>query len=167
MNNAKLILTGTIFILFTLLLNCVIVLSEKQFNYFAKALKMIVKPELCIIAEHHGNAVGYILTVPDINQALKRANGRLFPFGIFKMLLELRKITRVKLFMLGVLPEYRGKGLDVFFYVETLERGKKLGYSEADCSVMVETNTSIIQAANHLKAIRYKTYRHFSKPIED
>ncbi len=140
-------------------------ITEKQFLFNAASLRRIVKPELVIIAEHHGRPVGYVLSVPDVNQAIKRANGRLFPFGLVRMLRGLREINRIKLFMLGVLPEYRRKGLDVLFYVETLERAKKLGYLEADCSVMVETNNDIIAASEHFGADRHKTYRHFSKPI--
>jgi GNAT superfamily N-acetyltransferase len=140
-------------------------ITEKQFLFNANSLRMVVKPELAIIAEHHGKPVGYVLSVPDVNQAIKRANGRLFPFGLVRMLWGLRKINRIKVFMLGVLPEYRRKGLDILFYVETLERARKIGYLEGDCSVMVETNTSIITASEHFGAIRHKTYRHFSKPI--
>jgi GNAT superfamily N-acetyltransferase len=140
-------------------------ITEHQFSFFANALRMVVKPELVIIAEHHGKPVGFTLAVPDVNQAMKSANGRLFPFGLVRMLWGMRNINRVKLFMLGVLPEYRRKGLDIVFYVETLERGKKMGYLEADCSVIVETNTSMIRAAEHFGAKRHKTYRHYSKPI--
>ncbi len=140
-------------------------LSKKQFSYFANALKMIVKSELLIIAEHRGTAVGFILTVPDINAALRKADGRLLPFGLIKMILSLRKIKRAKLFMIGVLPEYRKKGLDVVFLAESLERGKKLGYQEVDASVVVETNTRIIRMAKHFGAKHYKTFRHYSKPV--
>lgn len=140
-------------------------LSKKQFSYFANALKMILKPELVIVAEHQGKAVGFIMTVPDINPALKKANGRLFPFGLIKMMLSMRNIKRVKLFMLGVLPEYRRKGLDAVFFAESLARGLKMGYQELDASVVVETNKRIKQAAKHFGARQNKTFRHYSKPL--
>jgi GNAT superfamily N-acetyltransferase len=140
-------------------------LTFRQFARFAEECKPIFKPELLIIAEHYGEIVGFALSIPDVNQALKSVNGRLFPFGIFKMLLSLRKINRTRFFLLGVLPEYRRKGLDIVFYVETLERNRKIGYLEADCSVIVETNKSMIEAIEHFGARRYKTFRHFSKPI--
>lgn len=140
-------------------------ITEKQFLFNANSLRRIVKPELLIIAEHNGKPVGFVLSVPDVNQAIKRANGRLFPFGLIRMLWGMRKINRIKVFMLGVLPEYRRKGLDLVFYLETLERARKIGYLEGDCSVMVETNTDILTASEHFGAIRHKTYRHFSKPI--
>ncbi|MFC1608068.1 hypothetical protein ACFL47_08865 [Candidatus Latescibacterota bacterium] len=140
-------------------------LSKRQFMFFANSLKMIVKPELIMIAEHEGKPIGYMLSVPDINQVLKKVNGRLFPFGIFHLIFGMKKVQRIKAFMLGVLPEYRHKGLDVFFFVETVERGKRMGYMEADCSVVVENNTAMINGLDHFGATRYKTYRHFSRPI--
>ena len=67
--------------------------------------------------------------------------------------------------MLGVLPEYRRKGLDVVFFAESLEKGKRLGYQELDVSVVVETNTHIVRMAKHFGAQQYKTFRHYSKPV--
>ena len=68
--------------------------------------------------------------------------------------------------MLGVLPEYRHKGIDVFLFLETVERGKKLGYVESDCSVVVENNEPMIKALDNFGARRNSTYRHFTRPIE-
>lgn len=140
-------------------------LTDKHFEFFAKELKPVVNPELVIMAEHNGELVAHMLTVPDLNQAIKRANGRLFPFGLLKILWGLKKITRVKIFTMGILKEYRGKGLESFFFLETLERVKKLGYREADMSVIVETNTPLIDILDKVGAERYKTLRHYSMPI--
>jgi GNAT superfamily N-acetyltransferase len=128
-------------------------------------MKSIVKPELVIIAEHEGEVAGFILSIPDVNQALKRANGRLFPFGLIKLMLGMRKIDKIKTFMMGVLPKYRKKGLETVFILETFERAVKMGYKEADCSLIVENNHIMINTLAHIGAQKYKTYRHFSKPI--
>ena len=109
--------------------------------------------------------MGLALAIPDVNPALKRANGRLFPFGLLKILLGLRKIRRIKVFMMGVLPEYRLKGIEVVFYLSLMENAAKLGYTEADCSLILEDNIEMINGLNHLGAERYKTYRFYAKPI--
>lgn len=139
-------------------------LSERQFQYFADAVKPILKTEGVFIAEHHGRVVGYILGVPDANQAIKKANGRLFPFGIFKMLYGFRKINRCILLMMGVLPEYHRGGLDIYFYLELLEIFKKSSYQEL-YTLIVESNTNVIKIATFWGAEKYKTLRHFSKPV--
>ena len=142
-------------------------LSDNHFDVFAKELKPVVKPELIIMAEQGDELVAHILSVPDLNQAIKRANGRLFPFGFLKILWGMRKITRAKISTMGILPEYRGKGLESFFFLETLERMKKMGYKEVDMSVVVETNTPLIDILEKFGVERYKTLRHYTIPISN
>jgi len=140
-------------------------LTEKQIEFFAKELKTIMKPELVIMAEKNEELVGFLLALPDANLALKRANGRLFPFGLIKILLGMKKIYRIKIFMMGVLQEFRRKGFDAVFYVEILDRAKKMGYKEADCSLIEENNKITINMLNRLGAEQYKTYRFYSKTV--
>ena len=140
-------------------------LTERQWNYFAGEVKSALKPELVLFAEKDSQLIGYMLSVPDVNQAIKHANGRLFPLGLLKMLWAFRKINRIKIFMLGVLPEYRNQGIESFFLLETYERGKKMGYLEADMSVIVEINTNVLRMLDRAGAQRYKTFRHFTKTL--
>ena len=139
--------------------------TDAQIEAFGKDLKMIAKEELIIFAFYGDKPAGFILSVPDANLAIKKANGRLFPFGIFKILLGMRKVHRIKTFLMGVIPEYRRRGLDVYFYVETINRAIKMGYTEADMSLIVEDNPDMINALEHLGAKRYKTYRFYSKAL--
>lgn len=140
-------------------------LTAEQWTRVADELRPVVKPELVVVAERRGEAVGFILTVPDINQAIQSANGKLFPFGLIRMLLALRKVDRLRTLMMGVLPEYRMKGLPAVLILETVERGVRMGYQTSDCSLVVETNSALINVLDRFGAERYKTYRHFSKPI--
>ncbi|MBD3267302.1 GNAT family N-acetyltransferase [bacterium] len=139
--------------------------KREHFFYIASSLKPVVKPEFIIMAEHKEKLVGFILAVPDITPAIKAANGRIFPFGFIKMLWAMRTLTRIKVFMMGVLPEYRNRGLDAVFLLYLIERGKKMGFKEADCSLLAETNTQIIKIVTHLGAQKYKTFRHYSLSI--
>lgn len=140
-------------------------LTDKQWDKFALELKSIVKPEFVIIAEYEGDIAGFILSIPDANPALQKANGRLFPLGIFRILLGMRKVDRLKTIIMGVRPKYRMKGLDAYFYVETFERAKNMGYTMADMSLIVENNLSMRNALDHMGAHIYKTYRFYSKKI--
>jgi len=140
-------------------------LTETQFNFFAKEMKPVAKSELIIFSEKGDRLIGYVLSVPDINQAIKYANGRLFPFGLIKMLWGFRKIDRIKIFMMGVLPKFRGQMIESFFITETYEQAKKMGYLEADISVIAETNTNMLRMLDKAGAQRYKTFRHYCKAI--
>ena len=141
-------------------------LTDKQYEHFVSELKLVIKPELTYFAEVDGKTVGFSLTVVDANPAIKRANGRLFPFGLIKILLGLKKIKRLRTLAMGVLPEYRHRGLDIAFYLETIDVGKRLGFEESECSVIVETNERMIRALEDLGAKKYKTYRIYEKSIQ-
>jgi GNAT superfamily N-acetyltransferase len=140
-------------------------LTAKQFDKFAQELKMVMKPELVMVAEYNDEIAGVIVSIPDVNIALQKANGRLFPFGLFRILLNMRKIKRIKTIIMGVMPEYRMRGLDVYFYVESFERARKMGYDEADLSLVVENNDSMRNALTHMGAEIYKTYRMYKMSI--
>jgi hypothetical protein len=140
-------------------------LTEKQWDKYAMELKLIIKTELVLMAEYNGDIAGFIISFPDANAALQKANGKLFPFGLVKILLGMRKIDRLKTMGMGVMHKYRMRGLDAYFYVETFERAKKMGYAMTDMSLIVENNHSMRNALDHMGAKIYKTYRFYSKKI--
>jgi GNAT superfamily N-acetyltransferase len=140
-------------------------LTDKQTEMFYKELKMIAVPELTIFAEKAGKTVGFIISIPDINPALRTLNGRLYPWRLLKFLGKAKKTKKIRTLIMGVLPEYRGQKIDDVFYLKTIEEGIRLGYTEADCSLIVETNRKMIGALQPLFAERYKTYRIYERPI--
>jgi len=139
--------------------------TETQFKYLFAEMKRVAVPELTYFAEAGGRTIGFSLTIKDANQALKRARGRLFPFGLLKILWGLKKVSRLRTIVMGVLKEYRNRGIDTVFYLNTIENGRKMGYTESECSMVVETNTKMLKALEAIGARRYKTYRLYEKPI--
>ncbi len=140
-------------------------LTEGQIEDLKDELKYVVEPKLTYLAFLDGECIGFSLSVKDANPALKKANGRLFPFGLVRMLLELRKVSRLRTIAMGVLKEHRNKGLDILFYLNTIEEGIAMGYRESECSIIVETNDRMINALEDLQAERYKTYRFYQKEL--
>src|SRR5690606_9826700 len=68
-------------------------MTSAEFDYMAKDLKLVLDPDFCLVAEQNGKLVGFSLSIPDINQVLiKIKRGRLFPFGLLKLLFLKRKI---------------------------------------------------------------------------
>ena len=140
-------------------------LSDAQIDGFGQDLKTIANEELIMMAFYNERPAGFILSVPDLSPAIQKANGHLFPFGLFKILWNKRKVKQIKTMLMGVVPEFRKRGLDVYFYVETFERSRRMGYTSADLSLIVEDNIDMINALNHMGAEIYKTYRFYKKPI--
>jgi GNAT superfamily N-acetyltransferase len=141
-------------------------MTDAEFDYMAKDLKRIVNPELCQIAEVEGKAVGFTLAVPNINQVLAKLNGRLFPFGLIKLLWHSRKIYQARIITMGVMKEYRRRGIDLLFYAKLFEDGRRLGYCEGEMSWILEDNELMIRALGDMGARHCKTYRIFDCALE-
>src|SRR5512134_1737247 len=82
-------------------------LTEEEFDRIVGEFKLIYDRDLSFIAEYDGEPAGLSLVLPDMNQALKKAGGRLFPLGMLKILWHRRKINAWRLPVMGVLEKHR------------------------------------------------------------
>jgi GNAT superfamily N-acetyltransferase len=91
--------------------------TDAEAEAMAKDLKQVIQPKGVLFAEDkNGKAIGFALALPDINQLLKGLNGRLLPFGWLKLLLGIPRLKSYRMFALGVIPEYHGRGIDSLIY---------------------------------------------------
>ena len=142
--------------------------TDEEFDHVAKDMKQIVDPELCLIAEVGGQPVGFSLTLPDVNQALKHLpSGRLFPFGVFKFLWHKRKVNRARVITLGFKPAYQHAGLGAAFYLKTFLNSKARGYVEGEGSWILEDNWDMRHAMEKMGCSVYKTYRVYERPLQE
>ena len=140
-------------------------LTEQELDHMVKDLKPVVVPELTYLAYWNGEVIGFSLSVKDANPALAKANGRLFPFGLIRLLTEMNRVHKLRTIAMGVMKPYRHKGIDIIFYLNTIEHGRRMGYKESECSIIVETNDRMINALEDLQAEKYKTFRFYEKEI--
>jgi GNAT superfamily N-acetyltransferase len=140
-------------------------ITEAELLFAAQSLRQIIQPDLCFFAEADGQPVGVSLSVPDVNQVLKKLNGRLFPFGLFRYLYYRNRITDLRVMLLGVIKPYRKRGLEAVFYRKTIQSGRRLGFRGAELSWISEDNAVLIQELQRLGAKQYKTYRVYDKPL--
>ena len=137
-------------------------MTDEEFDHMGDGLKKIVDPNLVFIAEVDGKPAGFSLAVPNINQVLRKINGKLFPFGLFKLLWHTKiknKINGLRIITMGVVPEFQKRGIDTLFYVETYNVGVKRGYSWAEMSWVLEDNVKMNRVLDLLGAKLYKKYR--------
>jgi GNAT superfamily N-acetyltransferase len=140
-------------------------MTREEFDHAAKDMKQIVDPATFLIAEREGKAVGFIGALPDVNQALVGLDGRLFPFGLFRLLFRLRRVTHARIMLLGLLPEARGKGVDAAFFVATIEAGIAAGYTEGgEASWILEDNHRMRADLEAVGATMTKRYRLYETP---
>ena len=140
-------------------------LTEEELASTADDFKMILDPKVAHIAEIGGEPIAFSIALPDLNQVLKKMDGRLFPFGIFKLLWHKRNINRIRTALMGVLPEYQGKGIDALLHKEAILNGREVGYKSSELSWVLETNTNMIRVAERLGAKIEKTYRMYRKEL--
>jgi len=134
-------------------------MTREEFNLMGKEMKMILKPELVLVGEAGNKMAGFALALPDVNQALKHANGSLFPTGLLKILYYQRLINNVRVLALGVVEEFRATGLAAAFYATLVQNARKLGYGDCEMSWILEDNVLMNRSIEVMGARRYKTYR--------
>jgi GNAT superfamily N-acetyltransferase len=140
-------------------------LTDHELEHYAKELKPILDENWAMIADKNGETVGAALTLPDYNKVLKHLNGRLLPFGWAKALLARRKIDSVRVFALGVKPEYQHTGVAAAFYVEHFEMAGKTPQTWGEMGWILETNTAMNRGMEAMGGRIVKTYRVYDKPL--
>ena len=140
-------------------------MTDAEIDHMAKDMKPIVVPDLVVFAECAGKPIGFAAAIPDINIALKsNPSGGLFP-GILKVLWKARKITRIRIVLLGLISEYRRSGADALMYHWIWEKGRALGYDWAEGGWILEDNTPMKNALTRIGFEHYKTLRIFHRQL--
>jgi hypothetical protein len=134
-------------------------MTDAEIDHMAKQLKQVLDPGLIRIAEVDGETVGFALALPDMNQAIRHANGRLFPLGLVKILWHARRIDVIRVLVLGVVEGYRKRGIDVVMYRDLFAYGLSKGYRGGEFSWILEDNAAIRRPLEVMGARVYKTYR--------
>lgn len=141
-------------------------MTSEEIRFAANDMKSILLPELAFIAEIDGKPVGFSLALPDINHALKRCNGSLWPFGWFGFLKsQLRRIPKFRIVALGVRKEFQHHGIGTLFYRKYIVDGLEHGYRAAELSWVLETNTLMRRPIEQMGAKPYKTYRIYERAL--
>jgi GNAT superfamily N-acetyltransferase len=137
--------------------------TEAEAEYMAKEMRLLVVPGGTLIAEAGDVPVGFVIAVPDIHIALRRINGRLtycgVPIGLAKLLYYRRKIRTGRMVALGVVEKYRRAGVAEALVLREIEEG----FNTGELSMTLEDNFMINRFIESLGALRYKTYRIYSK----
>ncbi|MDP9228557.1 MAG: hypothetical protein M3M99_05825 [Actinomycetota bacterium] len=139
--------------------------NDDEVEFHAKNLKQVIDERWGFIAERDGETLGAALTLPDVNEVLKRMNGRLLPIGWLRFLLGRRKIERVRVFALGVKPEYQHTGIAARFYVRHIETAAELGVGGGDQGWILETNEPMNRAMEGMGGEIVKRYRLYERAL--
>jgi len=147
-------------------------MTDREFDHLAKDLKQILIPELTLIAEVNYEAIGFAITLPDANIALKATgNGKLttfgLPIGLAKLLLASKKIKSGRLAILGIKKGFRKRGIDSVLMLDTFNNCRKQGWWGGDVGWTLEDNDMVNRAIEVFGCTRYKTYRVYTKALTE
>ena len=140
-------------------------MTKSDFQRLAGRMRAFIDPDLALFAEAEGKPIGFCVAIPDVNQVLIHLNGRLFPFNWIRVNHLIRKIDVASFKLMGLLEEYRHRGIDAILYLEAVKAIFDKGYAWMDGSITSEYNPAINLLANRLGAERYKHYRIYQKKL--
>jgi len=135
-------------------------LTEKEFKELALQLRQFVPEKLVLIVEKDKKQIGFIVAIPDLNQVLIHlTSGKLLPFGILKFLWYKRKINNARILILGILDEFRNKGIDMILYKKIQENLATLGIYRGEACYVMEDNLKMKSIVKKIGGISIKKYR--------
>ena len=140
--------------------------TEGDVKYAVDNVFMIADRRLIKLIMHEDDIVGFLFAFPDVSAALKRARGRLFPFGIVDILLEMKRTKTISGNGMGILPEFQGKGGNALLYYEM---GRTvLGFNQfehVEMTQVAETTRQMRADLKNLNGVEYKNHRVYRKEI--
>jgi len=146
--------------------------TDTEVRHVAKAMKMIIAPEITAIAEVEGEPAGMMIALPNLNEVIRDLNGRLFPTGLPKLIWRVKLGNHTfrsgRLLLLGVKPQYRGGalgGLSILLYVCAHRGAQKLGIEVGELGWTLEDNDKINAGIRFMGGQLGKVYRIYGKDL--
>jgi GNAT superfamily N-acetyltransferase len=143
-------------------------LTVKQIDYYVKMYIPMLRLDLVtlIIREADDAVAGFAITMPNLTNAMRNAKGSLLPFGFIHLLKALYSKPKViDLYLIGVLPEYRNKGVNALLFNDLIPKYIKLGSEYAESNPELETNNAVQAQWDYFRREHHKTRRAYIKRI--
>jgi len=140
-------------------------LTDKEKSEFAARYLPILDPKFIKAVKSNSDLIGFAIGMPDLSLGIKKANGRLLPFGIFKILRESRRSKKLLMMLGGVKKEFRGKGIDVLMGVKIFNSAIKHKMESIDSHLVLEDNTRMRSEYERIGGKVIKRFRIYCKDL--
>lgn len=140
-------------------------LNDKEKTDFAARYLPILDPKFVKILESKGKLIGFAIGLPDFSNGIRKAKGKLLPFGIIKILLDSRRSKKLLMMLGGVKKDFRGKGLEVLMGVKILQSGIKHKMNMIDSHLVLEDNTKMRAEYERIGCQVVKKFRIYQKEL--
>lgn len=142
-------------------------LTQREIDFVVSNIMTVADHRLIKIITHGDQVVGFLFAFHDVSAAMQRARGRLFPFGLLNILLELKSTDTVSVNGMGILPEFQGHGGNAILYSEmghTLLNFKQ--FTHVEMTQVAETTEQMRADLKNLNGVEYKNNRVYRKKLQ-
>ncbi len=135
-------------------------LSQKQMDMYVKSYFGFVRPEfVSFVVDTKDDVVGFGVSLPSLTKALRKCNGRLFPFGFLYILMAIKKNDVIDMYLNGVRPDYHGRGVNALYYNEMHRAYIRYGIKKAVTSPQLEDNAKALTIWKNFNGRQHLTRR--------
>jgi GNAT superfamily N-acetyltransferase len=138
----------------------------EEFRQRAALFRRFLVPDLALIAEAAGRPVGFALTLPDINAALRPLHGRLWPLGWLRLARAVPRLRSGRFILLGVRPDWAGRRIGALLAAETAAALRRLGYRQVELSLVQGANDRVRKVIEAFGCPRLKSYTLFRRELQ-
>ena len=141
-------------------------ISDIEKAYFKKKYISFINPEyIKFVVDYDDNMIGFAITMPSFSQALQKAKGKIFPFGIFHLLRAKKKNKDAIFYLIGIHPEYQNKGIHAMLFAEFQKSFEKIGVENCIRTPELSTNHAIAAVWKNFDSKTYKKRCTFRKSL--
>jgi GNAT superfamily N-acetyltransferase len=140
--------------------------SKQDLDTYTFDMHLAFARDWFMVAEKDGETIAVAITLPDLNQVLKRMQGRLLPFGWWHYLNRDRICDRVRIGFLGVKPEHQHTGVAASLYIEHFDTAERVRQKYGEAGWILETNEAMNRGLEAMSAEIVKKYRLYERRLD-
>jgi GNAT superfamily N-acetyltransferase len=141
-------------------------IQQYQIDHYKNKYINFIHPEFVnCIQDSNGKLIAFAITMPSFSKALKKVNGKLFPFGFRHILKAQKKNDSACFYLIGIAPEYQGKGVTSLIFLEMAKTFKKMGIDHLETNPELEENKAVQALWNDYNPVLHKRRRTYKKTI--
>lgn len=139
--------------------------NDRQIKTIGEKYFRVLNPVFVKIIKKEEKVIAFIIGLPSLSEAMQKAAGRIFPFGIFHIMKALKNPSVIDLLLTGVDPEFHTTGAAVILFAELQKEMQKRGITQMETTGMFETNMTAISNWKNYDHIQHKRRRCFVKTL--
>jgi RimJ/RimL family protein N-acetyltransferase len=140
--------------------------QQYQIEYYKKKYFSFIQPDyITCIKDKNENLIAFSIVMPSFSKALKKANGSLFPFGWYHLMQAQKKNDRAAFYLIGIDPEYQGKGVTAIIFEEMQHLFNSKGIDKVETNPELIENTAVQLLWKDYTPVQHKERSTFRKSL--